>query len=104
MIRVIGIGAGGHAKVVIDILRRMGGFEIAGLLAVEDSATRHKVDDVPILGDDSLLPALFQQGIGRAFIGVGGAESTARRRALYDLVTRHGFECVSAVHPHAVIA
>ena len=32
MIRVLGCGAGGHAKVVIEILRSMREYEIVGLL------------------------------------------------------------------------
>ena len=32
MKRVVGLGAGGHSKVVIEILQRMGGYELVGLL------------------------------------------------------------------------
>lgn len=58
MIHVIGLGAGGHAKVVIEILRLMGNCECVGLLDPKRALWGTKVLNVPVLGDDSLLPEL----------------------------------------------
>ena len=105
--RVIGIGAGGHAKVMIDLLKQMGGFELMGLLDQREprqSAQRHGVLGVPVLGDDRLLPQLFQQGVQWAFIGVGSLKSTALRNRLYHHVRDLGFSLVSAIHPDAFVA
>lgn len=103
MIPVIGLGAGGHAKVVIDILQLMGGFDIRGLLDPRRDAAVDELD-VPVLGDDSLLPALVAQGVRSAFLGVGGTNGTDRRRAIYDAARRLGVEFVAAIHPRSVIA
>lgn len=102
--RVIGLGAGGHAKVVIEILRLSGNYEIAGLLDHEPELWNTEVAGVPVLGGDDLLPEIYARGIHCAFIGVGTIGVTEARRRLYDKVRHHGFELARAVHPQAVIS
>ncbi|MBI4538157.1 MAG: acetyltransferase [Gemmatimonadetes bacterium] len=102
--RVIGIGAGGHAKVVMEILRLTGGHELVGLLDAKRELWGTAVMGVPVLGDDSLLCELHGQGLRHAFIGVGTTGDTKTRRRLYEEARRQGFEMVAAVHPRAVIA
>jgi len=104
MISVIGIGAGGHARVVIEILRLMGGYDLAGLLDSRPELQGAQVLGVPVLGDDSLLPGLYAQGVRHVFIGVGGTGDTRPRRRLYELARGLGFEIVAAIHPQAVLS
>ena len=104
MISVIGIGAGGHARVVIEILRLMGGYDLAGLLDSRPELQGAQVLGVPVLGDDSLLPGLYAQGVRHAFIGLGGTGDTRPRRRLYELARGLGFEIVAAIHPQAVLS
>ncbi len=104
MIRVVGIGAGGHAKVVIDILRLMGGYEIVGLLDADKELWGTDVLGVRVLGDDSLLPQLHGQGVRDAFIGVGTVGDTKPRVRLYESARKQGFRIIRAVHPRAVVA
>jgi len=102
--RVVGLGAGGHAKVVIDILQNAADCELVGLLDPDRTLWGGKVLGVPIAGGDELLPELHAQGITHAFIGLGSTGDTLPRRHLYEKARQHGFEIVSAIHPHAVIA
>ena len=50
MDKVVGIGAGGHAKVIIDILRLRGEYQIAGLVDSNPELAGTQVLDVPVLG------------------------------------------------------
>ncbi|MCL0053826.1 acetyltransferase [Dehalococcoidia bacterium] len=104
MTRVVGFGAGGHARVVIEILRLVGGYTLYGLLDPKQELWNSRVLDVPVLGDDSLLDDLYSQGIGQAFIGLGSTADTRPRQDLYHKARRAGYEIVSAVHPQAVIS
>jgi len=104
MIEVIGFGAGGHAKVVIDLLRAGGRFEIVGLLDPNPRLRNASVLGVPVLGGDDLVPSLYERGVRDAFIGVGAISSTWPRRRLFDLALQHGLNLVTAVHPSAVIS
>ena len=104
LIRVIGLGAGGHAKVVIEILRLMGGYELVGLLDQNRELWNTRVLEVPVLGGDSLLAELYDQGTGHVFIGVGGVGDTGPRRLIYEQARSAGFQTVDAIHPQAVIS
>jgi sugar O-acyltransferase (sialic acid O-acetyltransferase NeuD family) len=103
-IPVLGLGAGGHAKVVIEILQLDGSYEMVGLLDPNIELRGRSVLEVPVLGDDTQLQPLYQQGIRHAFIGVGSVGDTTSRQRLYHLASTHGMQLVNAIHPSAVIA
>ena len=102
--RVVGLGAGGHAKVVIDTLRLLGCYELVGLLDSERELWNTDVLGIPVLGDDGLLPKLWEQGVRHAFIGLGGAAKTEPRRRLFCMARKYGMTIVDAIHPSAVVA
>jgi UDP-perosamine 4-acetyltransferase len=102
--RVIGLGAGGHASVVIDILQTAGGCELVGLLSVNPESWGATMLGVPVLGGDEMLPQLRAQSVTHAFIGVGSIGDTTPRRQLYEKLCQQGFELVNAIHPQAVVA
>lgn len=102
MIRVIGLGAGGHAKVVIEILRLIGGFKLVGLLDPKEALWNTEVLGIPVLGDDNLLPKFYQQDVHYAFIGLGTIGDTRPRRRLYEKARNQGLQIVDAIHPQAV--
>jgi UDP-perosamine 4-acetyltransferase len=101
---VIGLGAGGHARVLIDILQSQREFRVAGLLDACTEKKGTKVFGVPVLGDDSLLPELFSRGIRHAFVGVGSIGQCTRRREIYDRATSFGFSLISIIHPNASVS
>jgi UDP-perosamine 4-acetyltransferase len=103
-VRVLGLGAGGHAKVVLEILGRGGGVEVVGLLDPRRELWETTVLGVPVLGDDSLLPVHYDAGVSHVFIGLGSASDTRPRRRLYARAGEEGFGVVSAVHPSASVS
>ena len=78
--RLIGIGAGGHARVLIEILKQDQKCHLVGLLDADQKLWGKSVQGVEVLGSDDLLPRLRQQGIQRAFVGVGSVASGRRRQ------------------------
>jgi UDP-perosamine 4-acetyltransferase len=104
MSRIVGIGAGGHAKVLINILRLSTNLEIVGLTDANSALWGSTVLGVPVLGSDSLLPALFDQGLDRAFVGVGSIGDNGPRRRLFENARQIGFRMQAVVHPWTVIA
>jgi UDP-perosamine 4-acetyltransferase len=101
---ILGIGAGGHCKVVMEIIRRTGSWKIAGLLNSDASRMGEPVSGIPILGDDDLASALFDQGIHAAFIGIGSIGSVLPRRKAYAFLKNLGFELPVLIHPSALVA
>ena len=96
MTRLVIIGAGGHAAVLIELFRTMGGFDIVGLLAQSGPA---EVLGVKLLGDESRLESLRRDGVEAAFVAVGDNAVRARLAALLQ-----GFAQPAAVHPAAFVA
>ena len=104
MTRVVGFGAGGHARVVIEIIQSLHDYEIVGLLDAQPSLKGTVFSGVPVLGDDTLIESLLAQGIRHAFIGLGTIGNTDPRLKLFERVSRSGFDLVSVMHPNAIVS
>jgi UDP-perosamine 4-acetyltransferase len=102
--RVVGLGAGGHAKVVVHILARDDRWQIVALLDPDPALQGRTVAGVPVPGGDDLLDELVTDGVTHAFVGRGSTGDAAPRRALYELLRRKGLTPADAVHPDAVVA
>lgn len=95
---VVVLGAGGHAKVVIEILRANGetvDYCVSGTHGAETCV------GVSVLEGDEHLPTLRQKGYCRAFVAIG---SNAIRQRVADVVRRVGFQLINAISPHAIIS
>ena len=101
-IKIVIWGAGGHAKVVADILRCMGGYEIAGFLD-DANPNRHgqAYCGAMILGGKEQLPRLREQGITKLILGFGDCGA---RLKLWECVKNLGFDFATAIHPRATVA
>ena len=104
--RVVIVGAGGHASVVVDLLDCQDCYEIVGLTDPDPQKWNSNVLDYPVLGGDELLPDLLQQGVGLACLGVGSieAEGNRSRHRLFQLVDRLGFTILNLQHPSAIVS
>ncbi len=103
MKKIVVLGSGGHAKVVIETLQAMKQYEIVGVTTT-DSTLKGLFFGVPVLGNDSLLPMLHSQGIQFAAIGVGGYRDNNLRKKIFNLAKSAGFECPTVIHPRAIIS
>jgi UDP-perosamine 4-acetyltransferase len=102
--RALGVGAGGHAKVVLECIQAQKDVEVVGLLDADPHMKGKKVLGVLVLGGDDLLSKLFSEGVHHAFIGVGGVGDNAPRRKVFELLKKHGFTLLSPVHPSSVVS
>lgn len=95
-------GAGGHAKMLIDLLRDGGQYRIAGL--VDDGlAPGQQIMQAPVLGGGNLLPELRRRGITLAVNAVGGIGNIAARMAVSKKLLDAGFSLPALVHPSAFV-
>ncbi len=93
------VGAGGHAKVIVEILRHAGRFR--PVACVSPTRRIETVLGVPVVGSDDALPLLFRHGVRHAFVAIG---DNALRCRLIDNVKRLGFSLATAVSPAAHLA
>lgn len=101
MTDILVLGAGGHARVVADIIRLLGSFRVVGFL---DEIHPHRYgaayEGATILGGADLLAELGTR-VQHAVVAIGDNEARMRLAAA---AIRHGFELPVLVHPTAIIA
>ncbi|MGB6064905.1 MAG: acetyltransferase [Desulfomonilaceae bacterium] len=92
-------GGGGHAKVLIECLRA-DNFALSLVILDQDSSRwGQKLLDVPILGDDSLLPQLMADGAGFFVVGVGAVGNNEPRKRLFEHGILKGLRPLTIKHP-----
>ncbi len=100
---IVIIGASGHAKVIIDIVRQEGRFNISGLLD-QSVDTGEQIPGCPVLGKEEDLPELIKShSLAGAIIAIG--DNSVRSKVANRIrKTNPELPFVSAVHPSASIA
>lgn len=96
--RSVIIGAGGHGRVVADILRACGTPSL-GFIDRDISAA-------DVIGTDADIPALIEShGLTHFIIGVGSIRGGVGLRAkLFDTMSALGLLPLTTVHPRAIVA
>jgi sugar O-acyltransferase (sialic acid O-acetyltransferase NeuD family) len=94
------LGAGGHGRALIEMLRDLPGFTLAGVLDAAPPAAG-TVLGLPVLGTEAALPALRAQGIRHAAIAIGNND---QRLAAADRLEAAGFALPPLLHPSVLRA
>lgn len=95
-------GGGGHAKSLIDLLRLLGTYRIAGILD-DGLLPEGNVMGIPVLGGKQVLPEIFNRGIRLAANAVGGIGNIKIRIEIFNRLAQAGFTCPTLVHPSAFV-
>lgn len=96
--RVVVVGAGGHAKVAIEALR-FSGWQVIG--CTDRDETERLIVGAPVLGNDEILPNLRAAGVRFAFPALG---SNALRAKIGDELVALGFELPNAIAPAVTVS
>ena len=101
--RVVLVGAGGHAR---SILAALAGGALEPVACTDPRAQLHgtRIDGVPVVGDDERLPALLDDGVQGAVIAVGAIGDNVPRAELYEHVAALGFALPVVRSPSAIVA
>lgn len=95
---IVLIGAGGHAKVCIELLRAAGE-PIAACIGAPDA--KRDCLGVPVHAGDEHLARLRALGHERLFVAIG---DNARRERLAEGALAKGWRLVNAISPHALVS
>ena len=98
---IIVIGAGGHAKVVIEALM-LSGREVIGLLT-PDQEKGAEVSGVKVLGGDSVLSEYDFDEVELAN-GIGSIPKHKLRWKIAEMMRCKGYCFVTVVHPNSIIS
>lgn len=100
--RILILGAGGHGRVVLDILLNARQHEVLGFLDNNADIHGRRIDGLPVHGGIDDLAALREKlSVDGVVIAIG--DNGARRglaRRVYDI----GLDLINAVHPSATLA
>jgi UDP-perosamine 4-acetyltransferase len=102
--KVVGLGAGGHAAVLIELLQALGDYEVVEVTDANPALWGQEILGVPIHGGDDRLPALHEAGVSGAFVGVGAIKTVEPRRKVFERALSLGFDPITLVHPKAYVA
>jgi UDP-perosamine 4-acetyltransferase len=103
MENIVLIGAGGHCKVIIDIIKSTSSFEIYGITDYA-KLKGERVLGFPILGTDDELRNIYKSGVKNAFICVGSVGNGEIRDRIYSLLKVIGFNIPVLIHKSAVVS
>lgn len=99
---IVVYGAGGHARVVLELMDRAAINPIVGLVDDNPELANTKVDGIPVIGTVEKLAHLIKvMHIRRAVIAVG---DNVLRKTFGDHARSLGLRLPALVHPHAYVA
>jgi sugar O-acyltransferase (sialic acid O-acetyltransferase NeuD family) len=100
VLEIVVLGGGGHAKVLISLLRKLD-WRVVGYTDEQD---RGLLLGAPYLGDDSVLPDVLKAHSScSAMIGLGKTDASPRRRELQREARSLGFDMPEIVSLRAVV-
>jgi len=102
--KLVLLGPGGHASVVLEILKQYQDIEIVGFTDA-DNSNDQLYKDFPILGTDEVLVELIKDTKAtHAFISVGSTGNNSLRKKLFKKVINLGYQSLNIRDKSSVIA
>jgi UDP-perosamine 4-acetyltransferase len=95
------IGAGGHAKVLVDCLLRQG-IRTLGFIERNAELRGTRVCGLPVLGGEAELASHAPDTV-LLVNAVGSTRTLASRRAVFESLKQKGYEFLTIVHPSVVL-
>jgi len=100
--RILVLGAGGHGRVVLDILQQGHNYQTIAFLDNNEAIHGRRVDGIPVVGGINDLARWAQElHADGAIVAIG---DNGTRRGLARMVERCGLPLVNAIHPSATLA
>lgn len=99
---MIVLGAGGHARSVVDSIQRAADYRVVAMVGAGSEEGSYR--GIPILSGDECLVRLKERGVSAAHVGIGYLGEGALRRKLVGQLLGLGFELPPVVDPTAILA
>ncbi len=100
--RILILGAGGHGRVVLDILLQVREYDVVGFLDSNPDIHGRRVDGIPVHGGiDDLEKIRVELNVSGVIIAIG---DNGVRRGLARQIEQTGLELISAIHPSVTLA
>jgi UDP-perosamine 4-acetyltransferase len=100
---IVGLGAGTHAKSVVEAIRSSQRFEVAAIVDDDPAKAGAELFGVRVVSPEE-LEQLRADGVTHAFAGVGGIGDSSGRRRIFERLVTQGFELPAIIHASAVVS
>lgn len=97
------VGAGGHARVLAEILVLLGK-RIAGVSDLQSKPLRMGKLEIPWLGTDEAVMRQYQPDEFVLVNAIGSTGDMGPRRRVYENFKKNGYRFATLVHPSAVVS
>ena len=98
------LGPGGHASVVLEILKQYDNIDILGFTDADYPKVK-EYKSYPVLGTDNKLENVFKNDKANyAFITVGSTGDNILRKKLYDKIISFGFKSLNIIDENSLIS
>jgi sugar O-acyltransferase (sialic acid O-acetyltransferase NeuD family) len=102
MVRIVIVGAGGHGRVISDILSNLPDFDTVGFIDDDPAVCGTKINGRPVLGKSSDAASLKERfDISAAVIAIGDNKI---RSTIFERFLKAGFSMPCIVHPKAIVS
>ncbi len=101
--KIIGIGTGGSAKVIVDIINQTNSNNIVGFIS-KYSSEKGVYLGLPVLGTDKDLDNVYKSGLKNAFIAVNKIRDTKKNKKIFNKLKKIGFNIPNIIHPKTIIS
>lgn len=98
---IVLIGAGGHGKVVLDIVQRQKQHRVVGFVDADASLHDTTISGVAVLGGINQLMKLRSQKVRGVIVSIG--DNRVRQQYAKEAADA-GLELITAIHPNATVA
>lgn len=104
--KVVFIGAGGYCKGVLDSFLHNDIYSQYEVIGITDPSVIPKtlINNISVLGNDSILQDLYNDGVKYAHITVGSVKDCTLRKNLIKMVKEIGFDLISIIDDSAILA
>ncbi len=98
---IVLLGAGGHCKVIIDIIESSNKYKIIGI--IDKNKNSEKVLGYNVLGDEGLLEIILNKA-ENAVVSLGHVKFMQTRHYLFQKLVNLKFKLPVLVHKHSVVS
>jgi sugar O-acyltransferase (sialic acid O-acetyltransferase NeuD family) len=95
------IGAGGHARVLISVLKTLNR-DILGVTDLDPDKVDNIITGFPVLGSDNKIMDYSTSSV-ELVNGIGAISSIKKRKAIYIYFKNRGYSFAKVIHPSAII-
>lgn len=99
MNQVILIGAGGHARSLLDAIASGGVARACAVVEKDASRWQTELLGVPVVGGEEIVPRLRRAGANGYTVAIAGLGTATLRKTLFDRWCETGLAPFSVIHP-----